>query len=74
MANLFEKAQGQAGIERPEDEKVMISCRAKSSKDGIERVCPGTQAQVLVKQKLGTGGRLITYKCLTCKVPFQINF
>jgi hypothetical protein len=74
MANLFEKAQGQAGVERPEDETVKISCRAGSSKDGIERVCSGTEAQVLVKQKIGTGGRRITYKCLTCQRPFQINF
>ena len=74
MANLFEKSQGAAGVERPENEIVQIACRAKSSRNGIEHVCKGTEAQVMVKQRLGTGGRTITYKCLTCNRPFQISF
>ena len=74
MANLYEKAQGQAGVERPEDEEVVIACRSKSSKNGIEWVCKGNKAKVLVKQKMGMGGRLITYQCLTCDRPFQIGF
>lgn len=74
MANLHEKSQGQAGVERPENEVVMVSCRAKSSKDGIERVCSGKKSKVMVKQKLASGSRCITYQCLTCSTPFQITF
>lgn len=74
MANLHEKAQGQAGVERPENETAMVSCRARSSQKGIERVCEGKEAKILVKEKLASGGRRITYQCLTCGRPFQISF
>jgi len=54
------------GIERPENEIVWVSCRAKNR-------CEGKQAKVLLKKNDGMNGTWIQYVCTSCKTPFSIR-
>jgi len=53
-------------VERPENEVVWVSCRAKNS-------CNGRRARVLLKKNDGIHGTWIQYVCLTCNTPFSIR-